>query len=270
MPIDIDYFPYQGRVDDSALYQSYIPNPPLSHWVQSFWQLDVPHGIFQYRSMPDNCVDWIINTEAPQDNILVTPFLSAIVFELTGPVTYFGIRFRILGHQGLITTPLGEWNRDTDFIDSKDIVQIRSLESVNACLASSHSFKQRCKALSNTLLGLLKEPKIDLRLARYIRYCCANKACNISLSEKQCSGFGLSARQLRRLSQRYLGVAPKAFSRVVRFQHALHLIKTDTNSTHWGDSYCDQSHFIKEFKQISGLTPFEFSKLSVLYNTDPD
>jgi methylphosphotriester-DNA--protein-cysteine methyltransferase len=267
MPIDINYLPYQGQVKSRGAYQSIIPAPPLNYWVQCFWQLDVPKGGFYYRSLPDNSVDWIINTKYPDDNFLITPFLSSILFQLAGPVSYFGIRFRILGHQGLVTTPLGEWHALANSIQSIDLLQKGLLESANQHLANTSSFKGRCESLSRLLLKTLKQPKIDPRLARYIRYCHATNSSSVNLSDKQCSEFGLSARQLRRLSQLYLGVSPRAFSRVLRFQHAIHLINTKTVSTQWTEGYYDQSHFIKEFKQLSGLTPVEFRNLSVLYNT---
>jgi AraC-like DNA-binding protein len=34
----------------------------------------------------------------------------------------------------------------------------------------------------------------------------------------------------------------------------------------WADCYHDQPHFIREFKHLSGFTPEQFKKLSVLYN----
>ena len=105
MALDIDFNPIQGRVFKNDAYQSLFPSSPLSFWVQSFWQLNVPHGSFSYRSIPDNSVDWIINTNCFEDSFLVPPFLSPVVFKLTGPVSYFGIRFRLMGHQGL-TSPV--------------------------------------------------------------------------------------------------------------------------------------------------------------------
>ena len=99
MPIDIDFNPSQGHVAQNNAYLNCVPSAPLSHWVQSFWQLNVPSGDYCYRSMPDNCVDLIINANDPQDIFIVSPFSSATEFDLVGPVSYFGIRFRVLGHQ---------------------------------------------------------------------------------------------------------------------------------------------------------------------------
>lgn len=70
---------------------------------------------------------------------------------------------------------------------------------------------------------------------------------------------GISQRQLRRLFDFYIGSNPKSFSRVVRFQNFLNVgysakcLRKDKMFLDAG--YYDQSHFIKDFKSMSGLTP---------------
>ena len=72
---------------------------------------------------------------------------------------------------------------------------------------------------------------------------------------------GISPRQLRRLFQFYIGDTPKAFSKVLRFQHFLKLQSlsaTGANKKIFLDAgYYDQPHFNKEFKSFFGLTPKE-------------
>jgi len=266
MPIVIDFNPVQGHVAQNNAYQNCLPSAPLSHWVQSFWQLNVPSGEYGYRSMPDNCVDLIINVQNPQDIFMVSPFSSSTVFEMVGPVAYFGIRFRVLGHQGLIAAPLGEWSADD--VPVSDLLSSQVLHKIYECFEKPLPFNIRCKKLGTMLLGTLAYPRVDTRLARYIRFCHKNTASNIRISEKQCGDFGLSSRQLRRLSQQYLGLSPRELARVFRFQSMLKTMNTGHVKTAWADHYHDQSHFIREFKSLSGFTPNQFKRLSVLYNKD--
>ena len=65
--------------------------------------------------------------------------------------------------------------------------------------------------------------------------------------------------------KRYVGLTPKSFHRIFRFNEILQQIKSNT-SLSWSDiaytcGYADQSHFIKEFKRFSGFIPSEFIHL---------
>ena len=267
--MNIDYQPLQGRVALENGYQTYLPSPPLNQWIQSFWQLNIPCGKFCYRSIPDNSVDLIVNLNRPEDIIIVPPFISSIVFELSGPVSYFGIRFRILGHQSLIPAPLGEWKDAGETTNPAEMLPNNTLDALYECIGKPLLFHARCEHVTTILLNAMSYPDIEPRLARYIRYCHNNIGSNISLSDKQCSEFGISSRQLRRLTQLHLGLSPREFSRVLRFQLTLRAMNTASYQATWAPHYYDQSHFIHEFKNLSGLTPTEFQNMSVLYNNDP-
>jgi len=266
MTFNIDIHSCQGRVEQPKAYSTLKPSSPLNHWVKEFWQLNVPDGRYFYRSVPDNCVDMIVNLTFPKDTFIVTPFSSAKVFEMTGPISYFGIRFHILGHQGLITTPLGGWNDVNSVIDIDDILPRHTLDALYGDIYKSMSFLNRCESFSKKLLGVLQPYEIDSRLMRYILYC--NNSSTIDLSDRQCSEFGVSARQLRRLTSQHLGLTPKAFAKTLRFQNALQVIYTGNSDKLWLNSYYDQPHFHRDFKNMSGVTPKEFKTMSVLYNTN--
>ena len=267
MSIDIDYQPCQGHIEDSNTYLSFMPPPPLNDWVQVFWQLNVPQGQYFYRSLPDNCVDLIINLSLPEDTFIVTPFSSSKIFEMAGPVSYFGIRFRILGHQGIISEPLGSWNKPGNLINTNEILPKYMLNVLNDGVFKQSGFKNRCKYFSKILIDSLQNSKIDKRLVRYIHYCHHNIASSINLSDKQCSEFGVSARHLRRLTHQYLGLSPGDFAKVLRFQQTLSVINAQSCSSVWARHYYDQPHFIRDFKSMTGITPGEYQTSSVLYNT---
>lgn len=70
---------------------------------------------------------------------------------------------------------------------------------------------------------------------------------------------GLSPRRFQELFTRQIGLAPKAFARVRRFQAALARIHREA-SPDWAavaadQGYADQAHMIREFREFSGLTP---------------
>jgi AraC-like DNA-binding protein len=70
---------------------------------------------------------------------------------------------------------------------------------------------------------------------------------------------GISARQLRRLFEYYVGDTPKTFSKIIRFQQILRakpsVQSLRQNKLFFDAGYYDQAHFIKEFKTLYGITP---------------
>lgn len=70
---------------------------------------------------------------------------------------------------------------------------------------------------------------------------------------------GVSRRHLARVFGEVVGVSPKRFCRLARFQTALKYVGGETSVT-WAEvaaelGYADQSHMIAEFRELSGLTP---------------
>ena len=76
---------------------------------------------------------------------------------------------------------------------------------------------------------------------------------------------GISVRQFERNTKHHTGFSPKLFNRLMRFQAALRLPqKQKTNSLTdlaYQAGYFDQSHFIREFREFSGITPKEYFNL---------
>jgi AraC-like DNA-binding protein len=80
------------------------------------------------------------------------------------------------------------------------------------------------------------------------------------------AALGVGQRRLERAFDRSVGLSPKALARVLRFRRAL----GDLGRPHdarsaplWaslalGAGYADQSHFIREFKALAGLTPSRY------------
>ncbi|WP_036382306.1 helix-turn-helix domain-containing protein [Muricauda sp. MAR_2010_75] len=74
--------------------------------------------------------------------------------------------------------------------------------------------------------------------------------------------FNINYKKMERLFQFYMGIAPKTYIRIIRFNATIHLRGqlTDLNLTQLGNEvgFFDQSHFIREFKSLSSLTPKDF------------
>ena len=73
--------------------------------------------------------------------------------------------------------------------------------------------------------------------------------------------FFITERQVQRLFQKYIGLSPKFYCRIIRFNYIFQLLKEKPLS--WLDvthlsGYFDQSHFIRDFKAFTGEEPSNY------------
>lgn len=80
--------------------------------------------------------------------------------------------------------------------------------------------------------------------------------------------FGITTRYLHKLVYQHTGLSPKSFDKIHRFKTSLKLIgenKLPLTSIAYDAGYFDQSHFIRDFKSFTGLTPTAYlSNLSAV------
>ncbi len=79
----------------------------------------------------------------------------------------------------------------------------------------------------------------------------------------------LSRKQFERVFVNAVGMKPKEYSNVVRFQKTLWLMQNgnrDFADIAYSCGYSDQSHFIREYRRYSGTTPAELLKTQPVYS----
>lgn len=81
-----------------------------------------------------------------------------------------------------------------------------------------------------------------------------------------------SSRHINRLCAERLGMSMKVFLRLIRINNVVRMLKKsnfDFLDVAFQCGFCDQSHFIKEFKLMLGMTPQEYiHSMSDFYNED--
>jgi len=79
-----------------------------------------------------------------------------------------------------------------------------------------------------------------------------------------------SERQLTRIFNQHIGISTKSFARLIRINNAFRLLKKPQNSLSFVSDmtgFHDLSHFIRDFKLVSGTTPQEYrGNMSAFYN----
>ena len=80
--------------------------------------------------------------------------------------------------------------------------------------------------------------------------------------------YKTSERTMERLFKKSVGISPKTFQQLVRLEHSFELLKNPiyhkTADVGHLLNYTDQSHFIKDFKKFTHITPLQFQKIHFL------
>jgi AraC-like DNA-binding protein len=94
----------------------------------------------------------------------------------------------------------------------------------------------------------------------------ARRAAGETAIRALCRETGLSHGRLIELFRRAVGLTPRVFARVRRFQRTLEHA-TRSGCAGWAgvavaSGYCDQSHLIREFRALGGLAPGQYAPIA--------
>ena len=122
---------------------------------------------------------------------------------------------------------------------------------------------ERISLLDAYLLKQLNIMKpIDNRVEHFM------SLCPTAQYGQQLKMYGIGERQFERKFLQTIGFTPSYYKRVVRFERALSKIQAGRYASLTALShdlgYADQSHFNREFKQLSGMTPLALIKKNEL------
>lgn len=256
------YTPIQPAVpsvgNSPVTYAEYPPDVRLNDYIYCYWQLKTVRPLnesFTYRVVSDGCIDIFFDLQNPAEPFVMGFSTTYTEFPVGRFFHYIGIRFLPMGFPlffGLNASEL------TDRSERLDSVTPEVARRISTMLNNRPSPDQLYPSLDRFFLNYLSHSTIqtDPRICNAL-YQILQRRGNIRMKEEL--DTGLSSRQLRRLFKRYIGVTPKTFSKVVRFQHMVNSSASGNylqNATCFFDAgYYDQAHFIKEFKAFYGSTP---------------
>ena len=236
------------------------PKPPLHSAVQAYLQISATRPT-PYPVIPDGGQALFFS---PQSVTFGGAYTHAYKVPILQPGDYFGIWFRPGGLRKLFKLDLSEITNcmvDEQFLSQLNLTTLR--DDIYDC----NSFEERAhlcnKALYKHLFG--NSDRFDYTLSLVY-----NQYGNIRASaiSKQ---SGWSERQLNRLFTRHTGLSTKAFTNIIRLQHAGRMIIAaphDSLGIAHSLGYFDQSHLIKSFQQHLFTSPQGFAQrcMSDFYN----
>jgi AraC-like DNA-binding protein len=115
------------------------------------------------------------------------------------------------------------------------------------------------RAMTSRYRDRVRHPAVDIALA-FIRR--TPHRVSVKAAAKAAE---ISPKSLIRLFAEEVGMTPKSYLRIKRFQRVLDRVHT-ASSVDWMEEverngYYDQPHFIREFREFSGFTPTEYFRL---------
>lgn len=255
-------------------YKVYTPRPELAKQVKTYWSLDsagndAPHE--RERIFPDGCIELIFNhgdvfrKYDSNTDFHIQPrsfvhgqFKKYFELQATGRIGIFSARFHPAGLQPFITFDVDSFTGRTLSVAEIWGDEGRRLEKE---MAACNSYEQQIALLEAFLLNKRNALKIDNAPVEYCVDAILENVGNVSI-EQLAGELSISKRQLERRFTAAVGISPKLLARIIRFQNILQLIenkelKNFTTVAYEGGFY-DQAHFIKDFKDFTGLNPKQY------------
>ena len=193
--------------------------------------------------------------------MLSGPSTRAFAIDAYQP-SMLGVRFRPGGAHALFGPVIREIS-DTR-IALHDLWGSRAHE-LHARLAQTRTIEDRFRLLFAALVAaapnrLQRHPAVAVALARFER----TRGVRVGEVAAQTR---LSPRRFVEVFSKEVGLIPKRFLRVARFQRVLPLVhrapSVDWSDVAYGCGFSDQAQFIREFRHFSGLTPAQYVRHSV-------
>ncbi len=253
-------------------YRSYTPAPPLSGFVDRLWLCSGAPPHRRERILPTGTIELVVNLHEDEIRIYdpthpdrCTRMSGAILsgaysrFFVIDPLQHasiLGVHFKPGGAFPFLGVPAGELaDKHIDI----ETLWGRSARELRERLCDATKPAERFSLMENALLSRLRQlPEhhgaVPVALDAFELGDAEARVRNVARR------VGLSQRRFIQVFAAEVGMTPKLYGRVRRFQRARALAR---QAPDWARvavdcGYFDQSHLIRDFLAFSGLTPAEY------------
>lgn len=250
---------------------THIPPPPLSHYIEMFWywaDFHPPHP--RERILPGGAMELLFHLSDeplrityPDDQIhsFRAPIIAGnrsehFLVETLHPVTILAVWFKPGGGLPFFGASAGDMHNLHVPLDLLWQQAAHDLyEQVHAARTPAECFR----LLETALCARLTHTADHHRAVTYALSALTHGQTVAQTIDQ----IGISARRFIQVFHEQVGLTPKLYARVHRFQRALRLITCGDPTASWVDialaaGYYDQAHFIHDFQALAGITPTEY------------
>lgn len=256
-----------------TLYLAIRPAPPLDQFIETLWYWQgEPPSHERDRILPNGCGSLIINLEEDEIRnyegandevvqrlpgaVLVGAFSRYSVIDTREQRAVMGISFR----------PGGTW---PFFEPAGDELQNQHVSMRDLWGSAGDTLRERVLAMrtphdrlrlveaelrARAIRPMQRRAEVDFAL---LRLSTAPTHYSIAMLSEH---VGLSARRFTRLFELEVGLTPKLYARIKRFEGMLRRMREprlDWSELALSCGYFDQSHLIRDCRSMSGFTPSE-------------
>lgn len=244
------------------------PSTELRQYVRYYWMLKSREQ-FSVLTFPIGCTQIIFHRRSP----LLIPELSVSQdrFTISGQVNFpahvvsdgdtemiVAVFYPHTIGMFIDTPPSAFYNSEISGFD----IGNKGLNELATRIFNNEDANQSIEIIESLLLYKLKCRHDTLNLKRVgtaVNSLMENPALQVSdLADIAC----LSQKQFGRIFNGLVGMMPKEYTRIVRFQKSMRMLQKHCQNyaeIAYGCGYSDQSHFIRDFRQYSGVTPSQIT-----------
>lgn len=252
-------------------YYRYYPPPPLGRFVQVLWVFQGAPGPHKLeRLLPDGSVELVVNLRDPRipvynphnirrcetlpPAIVCGPHSQFFVIDTASQMDVVGVHFKPGGAYPFLKLPSTEIHNlhvGLDALWGRDASELRDR------LLEARTPQAKVRILEESLISKAaapeRHPAVAFALGQFHQAIETRKISDVTQQ------IGLSARRFIDVFQKEVGLTPKLFCRVRRFQKVLRVIASG-RPIDWAQialtcGYFDQAHFIHDFRAFSGINP---------------
>jgi AraC-like DNA-binding protein len=130
-------------------------------------------------------------------------------------------------------------------------------------LLNAASTDEMLSLLNDYVFSLITKTKADCQLIQFATMAIAQNASKDALLKVQ-QELHITERTFQRMFEKNIGVAPNQFRRIWQFNNAFQQLNNrqfnKLTDIAFANGYADQSHYIRAFKEFTGITPKEYLK----------
>jgi len=249
------------QAEPSNIFCFHFPQGPLGGFVERFWYWKghtATHSL--ERVLPTGTVQLVLDLSSarPSNSLVTGPRSTSSIIQRTAQDELLGVHFKPGGAFPFLAYPLRELRNVQ--IGIADLWGTAQSETLLELLHQAETPEARFRILETCLTNAMRRP---LHHHPAVAFAMTELQRNPNLSMSNIAEkVNLSQRRFIEVFANEVGLTPKLFSRVQRFNQVVRSIALRSN-VDWLElamsfGYCDQAHLIHEFQEFSSVAPTEY------------